>query len=52
MNPLQFEIQYECLQNLANGASIPETRSRRAAPEKARPARESETREKNAARFF
>lgn len=23
MNPLQFEIQYECLQNLANGASRP-----------------------------
>ena len=24
MNPLQFEIQYECLQNLANGASDPD----------------------------
>lgn len=23
MNPLQFEIQYECLQNLANGACTP-----------------------------
>jgi histone chaperone ASF1 len=28
MTPLQFEIQYECLQPLANGARTPEPRSR------------------------